>query len=420
MSRLLAVVLVAVLMALVAAPAEAARPARPAPPAREADPDADAKAKMAESVNAFAVRFYDHVRGEKGNLFLSPYSISSALAMTWAGARGQTADEMAATLAFPADWRAEPDRIHAAFAALNTALNAEGKPYEMVVANAIWGQKGFGFKDTFIQVLETQYAAGLHQVDFIAETEPSRRTINGWVEKQTRDKIKDLIPQGVLTPATRLVLTNAIYFKGTWEFQFEKKRTKDEDFFAPAGTVKVPMMRQKKHYGYTDAGTHHLVEMPYKGRDLSMVLLVPKEKDGLAAVETWLAGEKAGEQLRRLGGHEVDLAMPRFTMTWQASLAKVLKAMGMPTAFDPGSADFSGMADVAPERLFIQEVVHKAFVDVNEEGTEAAAATGVVVGVTAMPAQPLVVRADRPFVFLIRERRSGAILFLGRVVEPKE
>jgi len=419
MRRPLALALVALLIALTAVPVLAAR--APRRPARQADPDAEAKTKIADGVNDFALDFYGQVRGEKGNLFFSPYSIESALAMTWAGARGQTADEMAQTLAFPADWRAEPDRIHAAFAAVNKALNAEGKPYALVVANALWGQKGFTFKDPFIQTLETQYAAGLNTVDFAGAIEPARVAINTWVEEKTRDKIKDLLPKGVLTADTRLVLTNAIYFKGTWQFQFDKKRTKEEDFFAPAGARKVPMMRQKKHFGYTDAGPLHLVEMPYKGRDLSMVVLVPKEKDGLSAVETWLAGEKAGEQLRRLGGREVDFAMPRFTMTWQASLAKVLKAMGMPTAFDPGSADFSGMADTSPERLFIQDVVHKAFVDVNEEGTEAAAATGVVMGLTAaMPTPPIVVRADRPFVFLIRERQSGAILFLGRVVEPKE
>jgi len=408
MPRLLAAVFVAVVFAGAAASAVAAP---------KADPHAAAKAKVAESVNAFAFDLYGRVRGEKGNLFLSPYSIASALSMTWAGARGETATEMAETLALPAAWRTEPERIHAAFGHLTGSLNDPKAAYELTVANALWGQKGYGFRADFLGLVDESYGAGLREVDFAGNTEAARRTINAWVEEETREKIKDLIPEGGLNTLTRLVLTNAIYFKGTWEFPFEKKRTQEEDFFAPSGPVKAPMMRETERFRYADAGGHHVVELPYKGRDLSMVLLVPKAKDGLAAVEASLSAKGLAERLGAMRSRRVQLFLPRFKVTWKLEMSAVLAAMGMPRAFQAGRADFSGMAG-EPGDLFIQKVFHKAFVDVNEEGTEAAAATGVVVGLRSMPARPVVVRCDRPLVFLIRDTRSGAILFLGRLVDP--
>jgi len=415
MRRPCAVVLSAVLLAAATVlVSDADAGARAGPDAR-----ADAKAKVAESANAFGLALYGRVRGEEGNLFLSPYSIASALSMTWAGARGETATEMADTLALPPAWRGEPERIHAAFGHLTDSLNDPKAAYELTVANALWGQKGHGFRGEFLGLVDEFYGAGLREVDFARNTEAARRTINAWVEKETREKIKNLIPQGGLTPLTRLVLTNAIYFLGTWQFPFDEDRTKEEDFFAPSAAVRVPMMRETKHYRYADAGGHHVLQLPYKGRDLAMLLLVPKAKEGLAAVEKALSAEALAGWIGKMKPTRVRVLLPRFKVTWKREMSSVLAAMGMPRAFHPGRADFSGMAG-RPGDLFIQKVFHKAFVEVNEEGTEAAAATAVGVGVTGIPPEPIVVRADRPLVFLIRDTRSGAILFLGRLVNPKE
>ncbi|MEA3368666.1 MAG: serpin family protein, partial [Planctomycetota bacterium] len=374
---------------------------------------------VAESVNDFGLDLYGRVRGEEGNLFLSPYSIASALAMTWAGARGETADEMARTLALPPAWRAEPERIHAAFGHLTESLNDPKASYDLTVANALWGQKAYGFLGGFLGLLGDHYGAGLREVDFAGNTEAARQAINAWVEKETRDKIRDLVPKGALARLTRLVLTNAIYFKGTWRFPFGKDDTKDADFFAPSGTVKVPMMRDAKHYRYADAVGHHVLELPYKGRDLAMVLLVPKAKDGLPALEGSLSAKALAGWIGEMKHTRVRVFLPRFKTTWRCLLGGVLAKMGMARAFDPAKADFSGM-NGGKEPLWIGEVIHKAFVEVNEEGTEAAAATAVIMmGSAAPPAPPPVVRCDRPFLFLIRDTRSGAILFLGRLVNPK-
>jgi serpin B len=224
----------------------------------------------------------------------------------------------------------------------------------------------------------------------------------------------------MLVPQTRLVLTNAIYFLGTWRFPFDEERTKEEDFFAPSGTVKVPLMRDTKRHRYADAGGHHVLQLPYKGKDLAMVLLVPKKKDGLGALEEALSAEALAGWIDATAIREVRVLLPRFKVTWRAMMKKVLSGMGMARAFDPEKADFTGM-NGGTEPLWIGEVVHKAFVEVDEEGTEAAAATGVgMVGTALPPEPPPEVRCDRPFVFLIRDTRSGAILFLGRLVKPAE
>jgi len=382
------------------------------------DPHAAEKAAIARSVNTFAWDLYGRVRGEKGNLFFSPYSISSALAMTYAGARGPTADQMAEALQLPADWRAGPERIHAAFGHLSADLNAQGKTYELTVANRLWGQKGYGFLAGFLGLVGEHYGAGLAELDFARDTEGSRKTINTWVEKETKDRIKDLIPRGGVQPLTRLVLTNAIYFKGTWQTPFTKDRTRDADFFAPGGKVTVPMMGQTKHFRYAEADGCQTVELPYKGGELAMVVLLPKEREGLAAVEKSRSADVLAQRLAALKHENVALALPRFTMTWGALLADHLKAMGMPLAFDMAKADFTAM-NGGKEPLGISEVIHKAFVDVNEEGTEAAAATAIDVWPTEDVAPPPEFRADHPFLFLIRDLRSGAILFMGRVVDPK-
>jgi len=375
----------------------------------------DAKEKaLVEGNNAFALELYGKLRAGEGNLFFSPYSISSALAMTYAGARGNTAAEMAKTLRFAI----EDKDIHPAFAALQGRLNAPGKKgYELVVANALWGEKGYGFLDDFLKLTQQHYGAGLTELDFVAAAEQARGTINAWVQKQTRDKIKDLIKPGVITDLTRLVLTNAIYFKGKWAEQFDKSATQEAPFsVTETEKVTAPMMSLKGDFGYMGDDSLQALEMPYAGGELSMLVLLPKSPAGLAEIEKSLTPKSLAGWILALRTQEVQVCLPRFKMTGEFSLAETLRSMGMSEAFTD-KADFSGMD--GKRDLVISAVVHKAFVDVNEEGTEAAAATGVIIGSISVKPPPPVFRADHPFLFLIRHEPTGAILFLGRVADPK-
>jgi serpin B len=382
-------------------------------PAGPTAPAAD-KTAAAKDNNAFAVDLYGKLRAADGNLFFSPESISTALAMTYAGARGPTAEQMAKTLHFTLD----QEHLHPALGALMADLNGGGKKrgYQLSVANALWGQKGHDFLPAFLTLLKDDYGAGMHEVDFLKDTEGARQTINGWVEKQTQDKIKDLIAKDVLPPDTQLVLTNAIYFKGDWNTQFKKDATRDGPFQVSAkDKVNVPLMNQTGDFPYFEGDGLQGLEMPYVGKDLSMVVLLPKKADGLPDLEKTLSADRLSDWLSKLHTDEVMVALPKFKLTSQFSLKDTLSAMGMLDAFTD-RADFSGMD--GQKDLFISAVVHKAFVDVNEEGTEAAAATAVIAQPTAARISP-VFRADHPFIFLIRDRRSGSILFVGRVVNPK-
>lgn len=379
-------------------------------------------AAVAAGGNAFGCELYGRLREQKGNLFCSPVSIHTALAMTYAGARGQTAEQMAGVLHF----ELPGERLHAAFAGLTKELNSPPKideqdAYRLVVSNALWMQKGFPFKEEFTSLVAAHYGAGLNQVDYV-KFEEARKTINAWVEKATEEKIKDLIPVGVLDANTRLVLTNAIYFKSDWAHPFDKAATREEDFLlADGGSVKVPLMREDMHVGYMETEEFQLVDLPYKGDVLSMTVLLPRKADGLEGLEKKLSAEALAEWIAKAQVTYVDVRVPKFKFTSEFGLSKQLVAMGMSDACDGELADFSGM--VAPEkgRLCISAVLHKAFVAVDEQGTEAAAATAVIMGDTAVHQPPTVVfRADRPFVFLIRHRASGAILFLGRVANPAE
>jgi serpin B len=338
--------------------------------------------------------------------------------MTWAGARGETAAQMARVMRLPANRLKRPEVIHGANARLLASLygTREKQGYELSAANALWGQKGYAWRPDFLNLLRTNYGSGLAAVDFSANTEIARKTINDWVEKETREKVKDLIPPGVLDPMTRLVLTNAIYFKGDWVYVFKKSETKEEDFFAAGDkTARVPMMHLTEHFGYLDGDGFQGLDMPYKGGVLSMVILLPRKKDGLAALEKSLSAEKVAEWLAKLARQEVHVTVPKFTTTAEFMLADTLKSMGMTDAFESGKADFSGMD--GKRDIFISHVIHKAFVDVNEEGTVAAAATAIV---RTLGGGPPSFYADHPFIFLIRDKRSGCILFLGRVANPKE
>jgi serpin B len=372
-------------------------------------------AAVVQGNTAFAVDLYAQLRSKEGNLFFSPLSLSTALAMTYAGARGQTAEQMKMVLHFPADQQ----KMHATFAVLSKDLLAdtEHRGYQFHIANALWGQKGSHFREEFLQTTRTHYGAGLHEVDFRTAAEEARQIINTWVEEQTKEKIKNLIPEGTLDALTRLVLTNAIYFKGDWLYPFMKPLTKDEMFHVTATQqVTVPMMNQTGFFKYLDGGSFKAIELPYVGDALSMVVFLPKEMEGLAAFEQTLTIQKLTEWLSQLQMREVTVAFPKFIVTAEFQLGDVLSAMGMPLAFSD-AADFSGMS--SEEVLTLSHVIHKAFVDVNEEGTEAAAATGVVARATAAGPPPEVFRADHPFVFLIRDIRSDSILFLGRLTQPK-
>jgi len=369
---------------------------------------------VVEGNTKFAVELYKHLSGEKGNLFLSPYSISSALAMTYQGARGETAKEMQKTLAFPAD-----DKLNAGFLALNDQINGDPnkkRGYQLSVANALWGQEKYPWKKDFLDATGKFYGAGVKDVDFKGATEKARLTINGWVEDKTQKKIKNLLKPGVLTVDTRLVLTNAIYFKGDWQTQFKKDQTRDRDFRLTADkTAKVPMMHMTSRFAYGADADVQVLRLPYTGKELEMVAILPKKVDGLADVEKKLSPDALKAWIDRTREVKVEVALPKFKVESEFALKPVLSKMGMPTAFTPG-ADLSGIA--AGEPLKIADVIHKAFVDVNEEGTEAAAATAVVVEATsAVLDQPRFI-ADHPFLFLIRDTRNGSILFLGRLAEP--
>jgi serpin B len=379
-----------------------------------APPAAD-KVQAAKDSNAFTFDLYGKLREKDGNLFCSPASISTALAMTYAGARGQTADEMARALHFSLD----PDRLHPAFAALLHDLHADPKTtsYQLHVANALWAQKGHAFLPAYTRLVRDNYGAGLEEVDFAGATEEARRTINAWVEKQTRDKIKELFRPGVIKPDARLVLTNAIYFKGDWKAPFKKERTHDGPFhLTGGGMATVPLMEQTARFGYYEGEVSQVLELPYAGKDLSMVVFLPKKADGLAELERRLTAESVSAAVAKLRPEEVQVTLPRFKVTSEFSLNETLEALGVKQAFG-SQADFSGMD--GERDLYLSAVVHKAYVDVNEEGTEAAAATGAVISKLSLPVGP-VFRADHPFVFLIRDRRSGSILFLGRITNPQK
>jgi len=386
--------------------------------AAEVSPSAAAdRVAVVEGNNAFAVELYSQLRNQSGNLFFSPESISTALAMTYAGAHGDTAAEMAKTLHFTLP----PDRFHPAMGALLGDLNTAHNGYQLSVASALWAQQGYALLDDFLQLTRSDYGAGFNHVDFKGATETARLTINQWVEQKTENKIKDLLQPGALNPATRLVLTNAIYFKGAWQSQFQIAQTQDEDFhLSKAQSVKVPLMHRAGAYNYLNAGKFQALEIPYKSEELSMIVFLPKDIGGLPALEQSLTASNIKQWLSHLRPvPEVIVTIPKFKVSQQFALQDTLGAMGMPQAFE-ASADFSGMT--GSRDLWISAVIHKAFIDVNEEGTEAAAATAVVMVTMAREepdrTPPIVFCADHPYIFLIRDNSLGGILFMGRVTDP--
>jgi serpin B len=412
----------------------------PAPQAQATDSSRPTELDMgtaADQANIFAGNFYGRIASEKsGNLFFSPLSIHAALSMTYAGARGETASQMQEVLAF----RHGPEEgaEHHAYSQLLEALNnpqtiqvpspdpgkremVERPVFDLIVANRLWGQQGFDWNQGYIELTQREYLAGLETVDFEHDSEGARQAINTWVEDTTRDRIQDLIPAGALNNLTRLVLTNAIYFKANWASAFEELATRPEPFRLQSGqSVDVPTMHQTDKFGYLEDADWQALEMPYEGDALSMIVLLPADREGtLSALESQLAEGDVLAELSILGREDVQVWLPKFEMTEELDLGSTLQSMGMTLAFSD-RADFSGMA--ADAKLQISKALHKAFVEVDEKGTEAAAATAVVIGLTSMPMQPeepKVFRADRPFLFLIRHKASGAVLFVGRVMDPR-
>ena len=369
--------------------------------------------------SAFAFELYQALREADSNFFYSPYSISLALAMTYAGARGETEKQMTDALHFTLP----EDSLHPAFNSLDIELasrgeGAKGKDgdgFRLNIVNDIWGQKDYKFMSEFLDVLAENYGAGLRILDFASTPEESRITINDWISDQTEGRIEDLIPQGLIDSLTRLVLTNAIYFNAAWQYPFEDGMTEDEPFHLLDGSeVIVPMMKQTKMFHYAEGHDYQAVELLYDGSELSMIILLPHEGQ-FKTFEASLEPQHIDKIVSGLEYTQVALKMPKFEFESEFSLKEVLVAMGMPIAFS-GDADFSGIT--GSRDLFIADVVHKTFVSVDEAGTEAAAATAVVMPTAMPPEEHVEVNVDRPFVFLIQDIQTGAILFIGRILNP--
>ncbi len=387
--------------------------------AREESPDLN-EGELEELVagnTAFALDLYKALRGGDENLIFSPFSISVALAMTYAGARNGTARQMAEVFHFTLP----PDRLHPAANALDLELESRGQGaaghdgggFQLNIVNAVWGQGGYGFLPDYLDVLAVNYGAGLRILDFKESPEESRLVINDWVSDQTADRIQDLLPPGAIDALTRLVLTNAVYFSAAWEEPFPEKQTQPGSFhLLDGGAVTVPLMSLREDFGYYAGADCQAVELPYDGKELSMVILLPpagKFQD----FEDSLDGNRLDEIVSNIQPSDINLTMPKFSFRTSAALNHTLAAMGMKDAFIPFTADFSGIDGTRD--LYITSILHKAFIAVDEYGTEAAAATAVVIGITSVPEN---VRIDRPFIFLIRDIQTGAVLFLGRVMNP--
>lgn len=376
---------------------------------KEGDP-ADVTA-LTKGNNEFAFALYKKLAEKEGNVFFSPYSISSALGMTYAGARGPTAEEMAKVLGITT----LGEKVHPANAELARRLKSSGgkDKVEFHIANALWGQQGMSFLPDFLNLTKRHYNGGFRELDFMGDTEGARKTINGWVGEQTRDKIPELLKRDTVTSNTKLVLTNAIYFKGNWARNFDPKETKDGIFYrSPTDKVTVPFMKQTADLRYAEVADAQVLELPYTGNGFSMVVVLPRKAEDIGDVEAALCGGAIDHCLAKAGECEVEVILPKFKLRVPVALGPPLKELGMRKAFD--DADFSGLT--GSREFQISAVIHEAFIALDEKGTEAAAGTAVDVGNNAK----LVVafRADRPFLVAIRHRETGCIVFFGKVADP--
>jgi serpin B len=380
-------------------------------------PDAELKAAVAGNT-AFALDLYQQLRTEKGNLFYSPFSISEAMAMVYVGARAQTEAQMAKALHFSLD----QTKLHPAFNALDLALarrgqgaaGTNGQGFRLNLANALWTQTGHALSAPFLDTIGQNYGAGVHMADFVADPEGSRKLINDWIAARTADKIEDLLSQGSITADSRLVLTNAIYFNAAWQEPFDPAATKTASFTRPDGTlVDVPTMRGYRQAAYGDGPDYAAVALPYDGNELSMVMILPPQGT-LDAFEASLTADKLATILGGMSERGVTITLPRFKIDSSFALGATLGKLGMPIA-STDMADFSGIDGQTDLKL--TSVVHKAVVQVDEIGTEAAAATGAVVGTTSAP-PPAEIHLDHAYLFLIRDNATGTVVFLGRVEDP--
>jgi serpin B len=390
---------------------------------REANPSAPQNdvTTLVDGNNAFALDLYHTLRASDGNLILSPYSISLALAMTYGGARGDTESQMAKSLHFDLPQA----QLHPAFNALDLYLAKNGQsqtkdmqPLQLNIANAVWAQQDHPFQQNYLDLIAQNYGAGIHLADFVTKAEPTRREINGWVSDQTKDKINNLIPQGALDPMTRMVLVNAIYFKADWQNQFDPNSTHDQAFNLLDGSqVQTKMMADTLHdVPYTSGDGYQAIELPYINDSAAMDILVP-DQGKFNEFDSALDSQKLNGILNNLQSSTVALKLPKFSYSSEFRLSDTLASLGMSDAFDANKADFSGMD--GQKDLYISNVIHKAFVAVDEKGTEAAAATAVILeAAMAAPPPQISLVVDRPFIFIIRDLKNGQILFIGRVLNP--
>jgi serpin B len=374
-------------------------------------------ASLVKANNNFALDLWKHAG--PGNAAISPLSISTALAMVWAGAKGETADEMRKVM----HTEGATDLVVSQWARISYALQDASRPLKLKLANRIYGDVHYQFDTTYFTITRKAFNAPLEIVDFRGDAEAARAKINAWVEQQTEQRIKDLLAPRSLTADTRLVIVNAIYFLADWAEPFEKDATRDAEFYVDGKRAKpTPTMNRVGTYKHAKAEGAALLELPYQGNSASMYLVLPDKRDGLAELERALPAKLKALQAK-LADERVLVSLPRFVIDPPAplQLAKPLQTLGMKQAFDPAKADLTGMANPTDpkDRLFISAVLHKAFVKVDEKGTEAAAATAIAVAAGAAPAKPTAFNADHPFLFLIVDRGSGLILFIGRVTDPK-
>ncbi|MCX6716702.1 MAG: serpin family protein [Candidatus Taylorbacteria bacterium] len=383
----------------------------------------DAKGATTDGINKtiagnslFAFNLYGKIsEKEKGNIFISPWSISSAVSILYEGAKGKTAEEIKNTFHFDSDAVA----MRSSFASLMNKINAKGAPYALNTANAFWVQKDFKILNDYISNVAKYYGGLASNLDFVGDTEGSRQIINDWVAKGTNNKIKDLFAKGTLNRNNRLVITNTVYFKGTWLSPFKKTNTKEDSFLADSkNSTAVQMMNDYAgHYNYSETDNAQILELPYKGDTLSMFVLLPKEGK-MSALESELSSDNMKKWFSAMAYKTVNVSIPKFTFSRSYGLNDYLKDMGVVSAFDSASADLSGID--GGKDLSVSYVIHKTFVEVNEEGTEAAGATGISVGVTGirLPEDIITFKADHPFIFLINDKQNGNILFMGKVVDP--
>jgi serpin B len=370
-----------------------------------------------DSSNEFSFRMYEQLIDSNENIFFSPYSISTALGMAYEGARGETAEEMRQVLNLAEDDQTRREMVQA----VQSILNKEGTSYELSAANAYWLREGGNLKEEYKDAIESYYLAHGQQLDFAGDPVGSVNTINNWVLENTNGKIKDLLSPYDVGVLTYLVLTNAIYFKADWKYQFDTNATEERSFYLTGGeeieTDTMHMCDESKKLNYAANSDAQLLQLPYKDEELSMFVLLPKEND-IISIETKLDHSYLSNLKDNISSEYVDLYLPKFKFEQKYLLNDKLSAMGMPTAFG-ASADFSGIT--YDTNLFISKVIHQSFVEVNEEGTEAAAATAVVMEFSAPGSSsptPIVFRADHPFIFFIEHKETGQILFMGKVENP--